>query len=161
MRFRAEIRSLAREKGRMLATLANALARRRLTEALEGLSVDADMRALDGVREQIARIATEGQLDRELAGSDDGLRVRAARDPRRRAPRGRAPRARGAQARASSCPGADEAATNAFSAAPADPEAEQTERQQRAAVRLGQHRGRDVDEVAVVGCVRAGRAAPG
>ena len=76
VRFRAEVRSLVREKGRMLAALANALARRRLTEALEGLSVDADMRALDGVREQIARIATEGQLDRELAGSDDGLRVR-------------------------------------------------------------------------------------
>jgi phage shock protein A len=76
VRFRAEIRSLTREKGRMLAVLANALARRRLTEALDGLSVDADMRALDGVREQIARIATEGQLDRELAGSDDGLRVR-------------------------------------------------------------------------------------
>ena len=76
LRFREELRSLAREKGRMLATLANAVARRRLTETIEGLSVDADVRALDGVREQIARIATEGQLDRELAGSDDGLRVR-------------------------------------------------------------------------------------
>jgi phage shock protein A len=76
VRFRAEIRGLTREKGRMLAVLANALARRRLTEALEGLSVDADMRALDGVRERIARIATEGELDRELAGSEDGLRVR-------------------------------------------------------------------------------------
>jgi phage shock protein A len=76
VRFRAEIRSLTREKGRMLTTLANALARRRLSEAVEGLSVDADLRALDNVREQIARIATEGQVDRELAGADDGLRVR-------------------------------------------------------------------------------------
>jgi phage shock protein A len=76
LRFREELRNLAREKGRMLATLANAIARRRLTEALEGLSVDADVRALDGVREQIARIATEGQLDRELANADDGLRKR-------------------------------------------------------------------------------------
>ncbi len=76
LRFREELRSLAREKGRMLATLANAVARRRLSEALEGLSVEADVRALDGVREQIARIATEGQLDRELAGADDGMRVR-------------------------------------------------------------------------------------
>ena len=77
VRFREEIRGLTREKGRMLATLANATARRRLTEALEGLSVDADMRALDGVRERIARIATEGQLDRELAGQDDdGMRRR-------------------------------------------------------------------------------------
>jgi phage shock protein A len=86
LRFREELRSLAREKGRMLATLANAVARRRLSEALEGLSVDADVRALDGVREQIARIATEGQLDRELAGADDGLRrrVRAIREDARR-----------------------------------------------------------------------------
>jgi phage shock protein A len=86
LRFREELRALAREKGRMLATLANAVARRRLSEALEGLSVDADVRALDGVREEIARIATEGQLDRELAGADDGLRkrVRAIRDDARR-----------------------------------------------------------------------------
>jgi phage shock protein A len=86
LRFREELRSLAREKGRMLATLANAVARRRLSETLEGLSVDADVRALDGVREQIARIATEGQLDRELAGADDALRrrVRVIRDDARR-----------------------------------------------------------------------------
>ena len=85
VRFREEIHSLAREKGRMLATLANANARRRLTEALEGLSVDADMRALDAVREHIARVATEGELDREIAGSDDGMRrrLRAIRDEAR------------------------------------------------------------------------------
>jgi phage shock protein A len=102
LRFREELRNLAREKGRMLATLANAVARRRLTEALEGLSVDADVRALDDVREQIARIATEGQLDRELAGSDDALRrrVRAIRDDARReaARRELAERKRGAGA---------------------------------------------------------------
>jgi len=77
VRFREEIRSLSREKGRMLATLANANARRRLTEALDGLSVDADMRALESVREHIARVATEGELDRELgARDDDGMRRR-------------------------------------------------------------------------------------
>ena len=86
LRNRSELRGLAREKGRMLATLANAVARRRLTETIEGLSVDADVRALDGVREQIARVATEGQLDRELAGADEALRrrVRAIRDDARR-----------------------------------------------------------------------------
>jgi phage shock protein A len=84
VRFREEIRSLMREKGRMLATLANAQARRRLNEALEGLSVDADMRALEGVREHIARMATESTLDRELGG-DDGTRrrLRAIRDEAR------------------------------------------------------------------------------
>jgi len=84
VRFREEIRNLMREKGRMLATLANATARRRLTEALEGLSVDADMRALESVREHIARMATESSLDREL-GQDDGTRqrIRAIRDEAR------------------------------------------------------------------------------
>ena len=75
VQFREEIRSLNREKGRMLATLANAQARRRIQEALEGLSVDAEMKALEGVREHIARISTEGRLDRELGG-DDGMRER-------------------------------------------------------------------------------------
>ncbi|HVN37083.1 MAG TPA: PspA/IM30 family protein [Myxococcota bacterium] len=81
VRFRDEIRNLMREKGRMLATLANAQARRRLSEALEGLSVDADMRALESVREHIARLATESTLDREIGG-DDGTRrrLRAIRD---------------------------------------------------------------------------------
>ena len=74
IRFREEIRSLVREKGHMLATLANARARRRLQEAVEGLSVDAEMKALEGVREHIARISTEGTLDREIG--DDGLRRR-------------------------------------------------------------------------------------
>jgi phage shock protein A len=72
LRFREEIRTLEREKGRTLARLANARARRRIQEALAGLSVDADMRALDAVREHVARLATEGVLDRELA-STDGL----------------------------------------------------------------------------------------
>ena len=70
-RFREEIRSLEREKVRILATLANARARRRIQEALEGLSVDADMRALESVREYVARVATEGRLTRELEGDGD------------------------------------------------------------------------------------------
>jgi phage shock protein A len=70
LRFREEIRSLTREKGRVLATLANAHARRRLNEAVEGLSIDADMRALESVREHVARMATERQLDQELGGDD-------------------------------------------------------------------------------------------
>ena len=74
IRFREEIRSLVHEKGHMLATLANARARRRLQEAVDGLSVDAEMKALEGVREHIARISTEGILEREIG--DDGLRRR-------------------------------------------------------------------------------------
>ena len=74
VRFREEIRSLMHEKSRVLATLANGQARRRISEALEGLSVDADMRALEGVREHVAKLATEGRLEREIG--DDGLRTR-------------------------------------------------------------------------------------
>jgi phage shock protein A len=74
-RFREEIRGLEREKVRILATLANARARRRIQEALEGLSVDADLRALESVREYVARVATEGRLTRELE-EDGDLRER-------------------------------------------------------------------------------------
>jgi phage shock protein A len=83
VRFRDEIRALEREKGRMLATLANAQARRRMQEALEGLSVDAEMRALEGVREHIARLATEGSLERELGNEPLRHRLAAIRDEAR------------------------------------------------------------------------------
>ena len=74
VRFREEIRSLVREKGRMLATLANAKARRRLQVAIEGLSTDAELDALEGVREYVTRLSMEGDLDKELG--DSGLRSR-------------------------------------------------------------------------------------
>jgi phage shock protein A len=84
VRFRDEIRSLVREKGRMLATLANAKARRRLQSAMEGLSVEAEMDALEGVREQIERMSAEGELDREIGGSDMRGQLRGFRDQARR-----------------------------------------------------------------------------
>ena len=56
-----------------LATLANAQARRRIQQALEGLSVDAEMKALETVREHIARISTEGRLDHELLAPEGHL----------------------------------------------------------------------------------------
>ncbi len=84
LRFRDEIRSLVREKGRMLATLANAKARRRLQSAMEGLSVEAEMDALEGVREQIERMSAEGELDREIGGSDMRGQLRGFRDQARR-----------------------------------------------------------------------------
>ena len=83
VRFREEIRGLVREKSRMLATLANAQARRRIQEALEGLSVDADMRALESVREHVARLSTEGSLERELGDPGLRTRLRAIRDDAR------------------------------------------------------------------------------
>jgi phage shock protein A len=86
VRFREEIRGLVREKGRMLATLANAKARRRLQVAIEGLSVDAEMDALESVREHITRITMEGELTKEIGDDGDGLRhrLREFRDDARR-----------------------------------------------------------------------------
>jgi phage shock protein A len=86
VRFREEIRSLVREKGRMLATLANAKARRRLQVAIEGLSVDAEMDALESVREHITRVAMETDLTKELGEEGEGLRhrLREFRDEARR-----------------------------------------------------------------------------
>jgi phage shock protein A len=85
-RFREEIRSLVREKGRMLATLANARARRRLQSAIEGLSVDAEMDALENVREHISRVVLEGEVNKELGGDGDAfrLKLRGFRDEARR-----------------------------------------------------------------------------
>jgi phage shock protein A len=80
LRFREEIRALERERGRTMATLANARARRRLREAFEGLSVDADMQALENVRGHVARMVSEGELEREMGVSEDvGQRIRALR----------------------------------------------------------------------------------
>jgi phage shock protein A len=67
LQFREEIRALDREKGRALALAAGAAARRQVRVAIEGLSVDADVRALESVREHVARLASESHLERELA----------------------------------------------------------------------------------------------
>ena len=88
LRFREEIRSLEREKVQMLATLANAKARRRIQKAFEGFSIEAEMRALEGVREHIARTVSEGNLERELDAGLDArireIRVEARADAARR-----------------------------------------------------------------------------
>lgn len=80
VRFREEIRALERERGRALALLASARARRRVHAVLEGLSVDADLRALESVREHVARTA----LEPELAGEGElQTRLRRLRDEAR------------------------------------------------------------------------------
>jgi phage shock protein A len=71
--FGEDIARLRDEKVRMLARLANARARVRLQRTLNGLSTDADVRALEAVREDIERQAHEAHLGHEL-GDLDGLR---------------------------------------------------------------------------------------
>jgi phage shock protein A len=74
VKFRGEIQALEREKVRMMAVLANARARKRIQESLDGLSLEGEMKALENVREQISRLRTEGNLTREMG--DTGLQTR-------------------------------------------------------------------------------------
>lgn len=77
LHFREEIRTLEREKGRALAVWASARMRRQVRAAIDGISVDADVRALEGVREHVAKLSTEAHLDGELARGTE-LRTRLA-----------------------------------------------------------------------------------
>ena len=68
--FQNEIARLRDEKVRMLARLANAKARLRLQETLTGLSPDADIRALEAVRDHINRLVSEVQVARDAGDPD-------------------------------------------------------------------------------------------
>jgi len=65
--FQNEIVRLRDEKVRMLARLANAKVRLRFQETLNGLSPDADIRALEAVRDHINRLVSEVQVAREAS----------------------------------------------------------------------------------------------
>ncbi|MEO6026519.1 MAG: PspA/IM30 family protein, partial [Candidatus Binatia bacterium] len=64
--FQGDIVRLRDEKVRMIARLANAKARLRFQETLNGLAPDADIRALEGVREHINRLVEETKIQRDL-----------------------------------------------------------------------------------------------
>jgi phage shock protein A len=68
--FQTEIARLRDEKTRMLARLANAKARIRFQETLSGLSPDADIRALDAVREHVNRLVEEAKITRDLGDTE-------------------------------------------------------------------------------------------
>ncbi|MFH1807805.1 MAG: PspA/IM30 family protein [Pseudomonadota bacterium] len=70
MQVQGEINKLKAEKDRMLAKLASAQARVRIQEQIEGLSVDAEVKALDGVREHIKTTVAEANLGEELGQTD-------------------------------------------------------------------------------------------
>jgi phage shock protein A len=70
MGFKGEIDQLKAEKVRMVARLKNAQARVRIQHALEQLSSEDDVRALEDVRESIQRTLAEAGVNRELAGSE-------------------------------------------------------------------------------------------
>lgn len=66
--FQAEIEKLKREKEKMLAKKANAEARIDIQETLDGLSTDADIKALDNVRTHIDKLQAEADIGSEIQG---------------------------------------------------------------------------------------------
>jgi phage shock protein A len=79
VQVQAEIKKLKAEKDKMLAKMASAQARVRIQEQLEGLSVEADVRALDNVRDHIKNTVAQANLGKELAGADLDNRLAALR----------------------------------------------------------------------------------
>lgn len=65
----SEIKKLKAERDSMLAKMQSAKARIKIQEQLDGLSVDADVRALDNVREHIKNTIAEANLGKELSES--------------------------------------------------------------------------------------------
>ena len=68
--FKDEIENLKVEKVRMMARLRNAQARVRIQQALESLSYDDDVRALEEVRESIQQALAQAGVNRELHSAE-------------------------------------------------------------------------------------------
>jgi phage shock protein A len=70
VQVQADIKKLKSEKDQQLARLASAEARNRIQEQLDGLSVDNEVKALDGVREHIKNQIASANLNKELGETD-------------------------------------------------------------------------------------------
>jgi phage shock protein A len=73
--FKGEIEKLKVEKVRMLARLKNAQARVRIQHALEEVSYEEDLRALEEVRESIQRTLAQAGVNQELRESEAGRKL--------------------------------------------------------------------------------------
>jgi phage shock protein A len=80
MQVQGEIKKLKAEKDNMLAKMASAEARIRIQEQLEGLSVDGEVKALDGVREHIKNTIAQANLNKEIGDTDLDSRLKALRN---------------------------------------------------------------------------------
>ncbi|HEV8690047.1 MAG TPA: PspA/IM30 family protein [Ideonella sp.] len=74
--MKGEIDRLKAEKDRMIAKFQSAQARINIQESLDGLSVDAEVQALAGVREHIKGRVAEAKLGSELRESDLDQRLK-------------------------------------------------------------------------------------
>jgi phage shock protein A len=79
LQVQAEIKKLKGEKDSMLAKMESAKARVRIQEQLDGLSVDAEVKALDNVRVHIKNTIAQANLGKELAESSLDSRLAALR----------------------------------------------------------------------------------
>ena len=77
LNVQSEIRNLKAERDSMLAKFRSADARMRIQEQLDGLSVDAEVKALDNVREHIKATIAQANLGRELSESSLDARLEA------------------------------------------------------------------------------------
>ena len=76
MSVKDEINKLKAEKDRMLAKMSSAEARLKVQQQIEGLSVDAEVQALDNVREHIRNTIAEADLGKEMGNADLDNRLR-------------------------------------------------------------------------------------
>jgi phage shock protein A len=79
LQVQAEIKKLQSEKDTMLAKMESAKARVRIQEQLNGLSVDAEVKALENVRGHIKTTIAEANLGQELADTSLDARLKALR----------------------------------------------------------------------------------
>ncbi len=75
MAVKTEIGKLKAEKDRMLAKMQSAQARIQIQSQIEGISVDAEVKALDTVRDHIKNTVAEANLGKELHHSDLDTRL--------------------------------------------------------------------------------------
>jgi phage shock protein A len=78
--FRADIEKLKRERDETLARKATAEARIKLQESLDGLSTDADLRALENVREHVGKLEAQADVGAELKSGSLDARLKTVRE---------------------------------------------------------------------------------
>jgi phage shock protein A len=80
MSVQGEIRKLQAERDSMLAKMQSAQARLKIQGQLDGLSVDAEVKALENVREHIKNTIAEANLGKELSESSLDSKLAAVRN---------------------------------------------------------------------------------
>jgi phage shock protein A len=80
LQVQGEIKKLKAERDVMLARMQSAQARLKIQEQLDGLSVDAEVKALDNVREHIKTTVAAANLGKELSETSLDARLSALKD---------------------------------------------------------------------------------